>query len=143
METLRVKDQGSGSRIRIKDQDQGSRIRIKDRDQGSGSRIGIKDRDQGLGSRIGIKDPFLFLLLQLHLPPPKPRNLSHSWIQRQCLPSLSPIDNSRTFLAQFDLVVVCSSFENRIQWQSVESKTNSDMYNVHCARCNRVCFSCQ
>ena len=27
-----------------------------------------------------------------------------SWIQRQCLHSLFPIENSRTFLAQFDLV---------------------------------------
>ena len=76
---LKNKDQGSGSgsgsRIRIKDQDQGSRIK----DQGSGSRI--KDQDQG--SRI--KD--------------------HDQWSGSRIPYLSPIDNSRTFLAQFDLVL--------------------------------------
>ena len=58
------------------------------------------DMDQGSGS-------FPFLVLFSSAPthtPPKPRNPSHSWIQRQCLPSLFPIENSRTFLAQFDLV---------------------------------------
>ena len=52
------------------------------------------DMNQGSGSRIHLSPP-----------PPKPRNLSHRWIQRQCLPSLSPIVYSRTFLAQFDLVL--------------------------------------
>ena len=45
-------------------------------------------------------------------------SVSHSLIQRQCLHSLFPIENSRTFLAQFDLVkltmlTLWNQFENR------------------------------
>ena len=55
--------------------------------------------------RIRIRS---FYFSSISPPPPKPRNFSQSWIQRQFLPSLSPFPSSywqrRTFLAQFDLV---------------------------------------
>ena len=129
METLRVKDQGSGSRTRIKDQDRGSgsRIRIEDQDAMSDNMVDMdmvemdmvgmemvdKDQDRGSESRIRILSPsFFFSFISFH-PPSHLTSLTHGSndnVSLPCLPSLSPIGKSRTFLAQFDLVFSSAPF---------------------------------